>query len=69
MCCSITFPSGPRSSLRSKRPTYLQRTADITLQEYTAKKGVMVTNAQLDQTCINTIRTLSMDAVQQANSG
>ncbi|HBR50990.1 MAG TPA: transketolase, partial [Nitrospira sp.] len=29
----------------------------------------MVTTAQLDQTCINTIRTLSMDAVQQANSG
>jgi transketolase len=29
----------------------------------------MVTNAQLDQTCINTIRTLSMDAVQQVNSG
>ncbi len=29
----------------------------------------MVTNDQLDQTCINTIRTLSMDAVQQANSG
>ncbi|MFO0779711.1 MAG: transketolase [Nitrospira sp.] len=29
----------------------------------------MVTNTQLDQTCINTIRTLSMDAVQQANSG
>ncbi len=29
----------------------------------------MATNAQLDQTCINTIRTLSMDAVQQANSG
>ncbi len=29
----------------------------------------MVTNAELDQTCINTIRTLSMDAVQQANSG
>ena len=25
--------------------------------------------AQLDQLCINTIRTLSMDAVQQANSG
>ncbi|MDH5741064.1 MAG: transketolase, partial [Nitrospira sp.] len=38
-------------------------------QEYTAIKGVMVTNAQLDQTCINTIRTLSMDAVQHANSG
>lgn len=28
-----------------------------------------MTNAQLDQSCINTIRTLSMDAVQQANSG
>ena len=28
-----------------------------------------MTNAQLDQTCINTIRTLSMDAVQQASSG
>jgi transketolase len=24
---------------------------------------------QLDELCINTIRTLSMDAVQQANSG
>jgi transketolase len=28
-----------------------------------------ITGAQLDQLCINTIRTLSMDAVQQANSG
>jgi transketolase len=28
-----------------------------------------LTNAQLDQLCVNTIRTLSMDAVQQANSG
>lgn len=28
-----------------------------------------MTNDQLAQTCINTIRTLSMDAVQQANSG
>src|SRR5262250_3582918 len=27
------------------------------------------TPAQLDQLCVNTIRTLSMDAVQQANSG
>jgi len=26
-------------------------------------------NPQLDQLCVNTIRTLSMDAVQQANSG
>src|SRR4029453_4675701 len=25
--------------------------------------------AQLDQLCVNTIRTLSMDAIQQANSG
>jgi transketolase len=29
----------------------------------------MVTNKELDQLCINTIRTLSMDAVQTANSG
>src|SRR5712664_3105403 len=28
-----------------------------------------MTNEQLDQLSINTIRTLSMDAVQQANSG
>lgn len=28
-----------------------------------------MTNSQLDQLCVNTIRTLSMDAVQQANSG
>jgi transketolase len=27
------------------------------------------TGTQLDQLCINTIRTLSMDAVQKANSG
>jgi transketolase len=27
------------------------------------------TDAQLDRLCINTIRTLSMDAVQQARSG
>ena len=29
----------------------------------------IATGAQLDQLCINTIRTLSMDAVQKANSG
>ncbi|HWT77316.1 MAG TPA: hypothetical protein VN648_00715, partial [Candidatus Methylomirabilis sp.] len=28
-----------------------------------------MTSAELDQVCINTIRTLSMDAVQQAKSG
>ena len=28
-----------------------------------------VTEAEIDQLCINTIRTLSIDAVQQANSG
>src|SRR5208282_1726447 len=32
-------------------------------------KGDVMTDAQLDQLAINTIRTLSMDAVQQANSG
>jgi transketolase len=35
----------------------------------TARAIVDSTPAQLDQLCINTIRTLSMDAVQQANSG
>jgi transketolase len=29
----------------------------------------MVTKKSIDETCINTVRTLSMDAVQQANSG
>jgi transketolase len=28
-----------------------------------------VSQAAIDQLCINTMRTLSMDAVQQANSG
>jgi len=28
-----------------------------------------LTGVQLDQLCINTIRTLSIDAVQAANSG
>ena len=32
-------------------------------------RGEPMTNAQLDQLAINTIRTLSMDAVQAANSG
>ena len=31
--------------------------------------GVNVSEQNLDQLCINTIRTLSIDAVQQANSG
>src|SRR5580700_1991484 len=36
----------------------------------TAQAGVNnLTAEQLDQLCVNTIRTLSMDAVQQANSG
>jgi len=35
----------------------------------TTQAAQPLTAAQLDQLCINTIRTLSMDAVQQANSG
>src|SRR5580692_136968 len=34
-----------------------------------ANPQVVLTNAQLDELCINTIRTLCMDAVQKANSG
>src|SRR5580700_5949471 len=32
-------------------------------------QSVATTGTQLDQLCINTIRTLSIDAVQKANSG
>ncbi len=35
----------------------------------TTQAAPPITEAQLDQLCINTIRTLSMDAVQQAKSG
>jgi transketolase len=35
----------------------------------TRQSGADTTNAALDQLCVNTIRTLAMDAVQQANSG
>ena len=34
-----------------------------------SSEGVFVSQPNLDQLCINTIRTLAMDAVQQANSG
>jgi transketolase len=34
-----------------------------------AKEGERVNSAELDQLCVNTIRTLSMDAVQAADSG
>ena len=34
-----------------------------------ASDQVLVTGKQLDTLCINTIRTLAIDAVQQANSG
>jgi transketolase len=34
-----------------------------------ASEQLLVTGQQLDTLCINTIRTLAMDAVQQANSG
>jgi transketolase len=34
-----------------------------------SSEGVSVSQPNLDQLCINTIRTLSIDAVQQANSG
>src|SRR5260370_7606559 len=34
-----------------------------------ASEQILVTGQQLDTLCINTIRTLAIDAVQQANSG
>ena len=33
------------------------------------ESAATMTDKQVDQLCINTIRTLSMDAIQQANSG
>lgn len=35
----------------------------------TKKEMTKISNADLDQLCINTIRTLSLDAIQKANSG
>ena len=55
---------------QSNRHHYWSSPLTTIPQETIARqRGALVTNAQLDQTCINTIRTLSMDAVQQANSG
>ena len=34
-----------------------------------ASEQTLVTGKQLETLCINTIRTLAIDAVQQANSG
>src|SRR5262249_39818951 len=34
-----------------------------------AHEGTEMTDTSLDTLCVNTIRTLAMDAVQQANSG
>ena len=34
-----------------------------------ASEQVLATGQQLETLCINTIRTLAIDAVQQANSG
>ena len=34
-----------------------------------ASEQTLVTGAQLDTLCVNTIRTLAIDGVQQANSG
>src|SRR4030088_3250846 len=53
----MAFSISTRGSGRSARENFKQGTR------------VMPTNNNLDATCINTIRTLSMDAVQAANSG
>src|SRR5260370_3745938 len=39
------------------------------LRENMISGGTLMTNGQMDQLCINTMRTLAMDAVQQADSG
>jgi hypothetical protein len=54
--------SGDRTILRSHPPVAPVATA---ARETRPEAG----NSPIDQLCINTIRTLSMDAVQAANSG
>jgi transketolase len=54
----------PAALWQGCQPTEIEETPMSTTQ--VAKP---LTTAQLDQLCVNTIRTLAMDAVQQANSG
>jgi transketolase len=55
-----TQTSGHNINIREHKETVMSTTRAIVENS---------TQAQLDQLCVNTIRTLSMDAVQQANSG
>src|SRR5262249_24730379 len=59
----------PRQSRRSRNPNEFQQYA-MEARMSTAIAPIETLSAtELDQLCINTIRTLSIDAVQQANSG
>src|SRR5438034_7276674 len=59
----------PPDEFAKTRPSCLPTVPQQRRWEQTEMEGEVMTNEQLDQLSINTIRTLSMDAVQQANSG
>src|SRR5436309_10487178 len=47
----------------------ISRPISTRFSNFLIKDSVMSTTPELDLLCVNTIRTLSIDAVQQANSG
>src|SRR5918993_1447149 len=57
-----------RSSFAPLRGKYFQENRKLTMSAPVQKENSNIT-PELDQLCINTIRTLSLDAVQKANSG
>src|SRR6266436_2344117 len=68
----------PLPAKRCSRPSFLSRGRPVLSCEGVymsqpnpalSSEGAFVSQQNIDQLCINTIRTLSIDAVQQANSG
>src|SRR5450432_2665995 len=62
---SQNWPDGAALALRAPSPTLRPSKPSRKYKE----TSVPTTPADLDQLCINTIRCLSIDAVQKANSG
>ena len=53
----------------SQNTGFDRRCDKLTIYCFSTTKTTMAAKTNLDQLCINTIRTLSLDAVQKANSG
>ena len=73
-CCIHETSCSPLDSILKYNRSALSAGGDISplnsINGYPLiRDGEIVTQPNLDQLCINTIRTLSIDAVQQANSG